>query len=202
MSIPAVSIPAAILVGGLGRRLGGPKAGVPVGGVALLSRVRRAAAAVCDEVVLVGKAGEPVPDCDLPRIDESFPDRCALSGVVAALSAFPGRSVLVLACDHPFLEPALLSRLAGDVEPFDARLPVVGGRIQPLVAAYGPGALDPLGRALADGRLALVRALSPLALDLVPEAALRALDPGLRSFVNVNDPAALAAAELRADKKN
>jgi molybdopterin-guanine dinucleotide biosynthesis protein A len=197
-----VSVPAAILAGGLGRRLGGPKATVEIGGVPLLTRVRRAAAEICDEVVVVAKAGDPGLGTDLRRIDEDYPERCPLPGVVAALRTFPGSPVLVLACDHPFLEPDLLALLVRDAGGADVRLPEIGGRLQPLVAVYGPASLEPLERDLVCGRLALFRALECLRLDLVREPELRRVDPTLRSFVNVNDRAALAEAERRADEKN
>jgi len=195
-------IPVAILVGGKGRRLGRPKADVLVGGVQMVDRVRRAAAAVGGEVVTVGKAGEPGPFQDLRHIEEAFPDRCALSGVVAALTAFRGERVLVLACDLPFLVPALLAHLVARDPTPDATLPLAGGRLQPLVAIYGPGALEPLGETLGRGRLGLVRALGPLRVDIVPEVELREHDPDLRSFVNVNDPATLSDAERQAGEKN
>jgi len=190
-------IPVAILTGGLGRRLGRRKADVTVGGIPMVERVRRAAAGVSRDIVLVGKAGEPSPHPRLRLIEESFPDRCALSGVVAALTAFPGERVLVLACDHPFLAPDLLALLASREAGADVSLPLIAGRLEPLVAVYGPGALEPLGETLVEGRLALVRALGPLRLDLVSEREVRPVDPGFLSFVNVNDAAALREAERR-----
>jgi molybdopterin-guanine dinucleotide biosynthesis protein A len=195
-------IPVAILTGGAGRRLGRPKADVSVGGVALLDRVRAAASGLGGEIVTVGKADERAPRPDLRHVPERFPDRCALSGVVAALTEFREESVLVLACDLPFLSPDLLALLAGSDPEADVSLPLVNGHLEPLVAVYRPGALAPLGEALVDGRLALTRALAPLRLDIVSESRIREVDPELRSFVNVNDEAALRAAERQAGEKN
>jgi molybdopterin-guanine dinucleotide biosynthesis protein A len=195
-------IPIAILVGGEGRRLGRPKAEVPVGGVPMVDRVRRAAAAVGGEIITVGKAGEPVPLPGVRHVGEAFPDRCALSGVVASLTEFRGERVLVLACDLPLIEPALLVHLASRDSWADVTLPLVAGRLQPLLAVYGPGALGPLGETLVAGHLGLVRALGPLRMDIVTEPEVRAVDPRLRSFLNVNDEAALREAERRAGENN
>ena len=182
--------------------MGRPKADVLVGGVPMVERVRRAAAKVADEVVTVGKAGDPGPLPDVRHVEESFPDRCALSGVVASLSAFRGERILVLACDLPLVEPALLRLLLSRGASADVTLPLVAGRLQPLVAAYGPDALEALGETLVEGRLGLVRALAPLRMEIVTEPEVRAVDPGLRSFVNVNDAAALRHAERLAGEKN
>jgi molybdopterin-guanine dinucleotide biosynthesis protein A len=99
--------------------MGVPKAGIEIGAVALVERVRRAAAAVVEDVFLVGKDAEESPLAGVPFVTEDHPERCALAGVVAALRHAGDRPVLVLACDLPFLVPDLLRCLleGGDVGP-------------------------------------------------------------------------------------
>jgi molybdopterin-guanine dinucleotide biosynthesis protein A len=144
---------------------------------------------VTPEIVIVGRPGQEPPLADAPFVADRHPERCALAGLTRALEAAGDRLAVVVACDHPFLMPGVL-RLLLDLEGTAAvRVPLVEGRLAPLVAAYdAPVALPPLLAHLESGRLALRRALNVLRLDIVPENALRDVDPDLRSFLNLNTP--------------
>jgi molybdopterin-guanine dinucleotide biosynthesis protein B/molybdopterin-guanine dinucleotide biosynthesis protein len=179
---------AAILVGGRSRRLGRDKALLPIGGRTLAERVRGAVAEVADRVVVVGKTGERNPLPDLELVLEDHPVRCALAGVVAALAAAGPQRVLVVGCDHPFLVPGLLRRIArlgnGDV-----RLVEHDGQLEPLLACWAPArALPALEGRLREGRLSLAGAIHDLEAEIVPEEEVRDADPELRSFININTP--------------
>jgi molybdopterin-guanine dinucleotide biosynthesis protein A len=177
--------------------MGVRKHGLEVGGIRMVERVLAAARTVVDDVVLVGKAGVESPVPDLPYVEDDHPESCALAGVVAALRHAGDRPVLVLACDLPFLVPKLLRLLLDGAGAAPVRLPVVSDRLEPLVAVYRPAAFEPLAAALAEGRLALHREVAALNPDRVAERILREVDPGLVSFVNVNDRSDLAAARRR-----
>jgi len=192
----------AVLVGGRSRRLGRDKARVRIGGVPLVERVAAALAVVVEEVVLVGKEGDEPPASDRTFVTDDHPGRCALAGVVRALREAREGRILIAACDHPFLSPAVLRLLLTRRGPAAARIPEVEGRLAPLVGLYdGPACRPALTRSLTAGRLALARAVRELDLDIVPEALVRERDPELLSFLNVNDPESLRRAR-EVDEKN
>ena len=115
-------------------------------------------------------------------------------------AARSARAVARVAGDHPFLVPAVLALLANRTPRAVAHVPETGGRPAPLVAVYDAAqALPPLARRLASGRFALTRGVLALDPDLVPEAEIRAVDPDLLTFVNVNDSAELERARRLAD---
>ena len=156
---------AAILIGGRGSRVGGDKANVDLGGRPMVEWVEDAARAAGLEPVRVGdRAG-----------DVTHP----LAGVIAALERFD-ETVVVLACDVPFVDPALLRALV-NAPPGAA---MVEGN--PLVARYDPTHLRHFRAAL------------------LQEAPLRATVAALDPFVvpghvgNVNSPEDLARARERA----
>lgn len=190
----------AILVGGASRRFGSDKAFAIVGALTLAERVFRAIREVAAEVFVVGKAGRRNP---LPRLEflmDTDPRDCALAGVVMALSGADPRPVLIVACDHPFLVPAALALVASPTRA-PARIPVVGGRLQPLLARYEPERCLPVfARGLATGVLSLRDALRELEVEVVKEHALRRVDPDLASFVNVNRPDDLETARRMSEK--
>jgi molybdopterin-guanine dinucleotide biosynthesis protein A len=119
---------------------------------------------------------------------------------VAGADALASEYVAFLPCDLPLLSPGLLTVLFENAEGHDAAIPRwPDGRIEPMVAVYlrSPArdaaieALDAGDRANTD----LIRRI--LDVSYVPVDELRAVDPGLDSFVNVNTPADLKGAERR-----
>jgi molybdopterin-guanine dinucleotide biosynthesis protein A len=108
------------------------------------------------------------------------------AGLLGAALAYPGRALLVLACDLPAVPPGLLRALAESGG--DLALPRHGEagaqiEVEPLVACLRPRALAALAARVAAGRFAL----HPLAAD--PELDVRFLEgPTLACF---GAPAAL-----------
>ena len=96
----------------------------------------------------------------------------------------------VVAVDMPFVAPTLLARLIAIAlaEDRDAVVPVVGGRAQPLCAVYAARVASVAEDLLRGPRRAmhdLLEALGPR-VAYVSEDVLRADDPDLRSFFNIN----------------
>lgn len=141
-----------ILAGGLGRRIGGSKAKVELGGRPLISYPLAALGAVLSNVAVIAKPSTELPA--LPGVTvwvESAAPSHPLVGIIEALGLAGGRPVVVCAVDLPFVTPALISSLAG-TDPLGAPAVVAahGDEIQPLLGCYQPAA----GRLLAgmDGR--------------------------------------------------
>jgi molybdopterin-guanine dinucleotide biosynthesis protein A len=191
----------AILVGGASSRLGRDKALVRVGGRTLVERAESALLAVVDQVVVVGKAGTSCPLPGRRWVTDDRPGRSALAGLCRALAAAEDRPVLVVACDHPFLAPPLLRLLLDGLAGEAACVPGAGGRLDPLVAAYDPRRIgSALEGRLARGELRLSSAVLSLRPRVLADAELRAVDPGLVSFLNVNEPADLERARALGEK--
>lgn len=193
---------AVILAGGFGRRLGRDKASCPLDGRPLLHWTATAAAGAADEIIVVRR-----PDQELPRspgLDwreaaDQRHDRGPLAGLEAALAIARNDLAVLLACDMPLLREAVLRAVADAAVGVDVAMPLVGGKEQPLLAAYRRGVL-PLAKQLLDDGEGRLRALLPLVRHrLIGEDALRRADPDLASFTNVNHPADLerAAAAIR-----
>jgi molybdenum cofactor guanylyltransferase len=170
----------AVLAGGLGRRLGEPKTLADLDGEPLIARPLRAAAAAGLAAVVVAKAGTPLPQLAVPVWREPDAPVHPLLGVVTALER-AGRPIVAVACDQPFLTPALLARLAAGPE----SAVTAAGRLEPFPARYEPAALPALRGALA--REASMRAtLAALEPELI--------DVDAHEVASVNTPEQLAAA--------
>jgi len=198
-----------VLAGGRSSRMGTAKAALEWHGSTLLRRVTGLVGRVVDGPVVVVRApGQALPALgpEVELVEDPREGLGPLQGLAAGLAATADRAERAFACatDLPFLHPAFVRRvlgaLDGDVE---IALPVALGFPQPLAAAYRTALAPEVARLVADGRLRLGFLLRDHAVVRLDEAALladpvlAALDPGLASVVNVNDPAGYEAARAR-----
>ncbi len=162
-----------VLVGGASTRFGSPKALVEIDGETFVDRARRVLGETCDEVLVVGKAGELPFDV----IDDASKIRAPIAGVVAGLRAAANDVTVFLPVDCPRFTSEL-ARTLGDACR-DAAVPQTG----PLPGAWAKSALPVLERRLATGPYALYHAYEEL------DVAELELDPGL--LVDVDTPGEL-----------
>jgi molybdopterin-guanine dinucleotide biosynthesis protein A len=188
------NVDAALLVGGASARMGRDKAALDFAGEPAATRLARRLASLCEEVLLVG--GDPPADAPGRRVPDPPGPRCALRGLVGALSAARAERVLVVATDLPLVHEALLLGLCAWPEA-DAVLARDAEGPQPLCAVYRrERALAPARKLLADGsRLALRDLLAELETSVLPADVQSALDPDGHALWNVNTPDDLARAQ-------
>lgn len=175
----------AVLAGGAGRRMGGGKPAMPLGGRPLIAWALEAVRRAGLEPVVVAKADTALPALSVPVIHDAAAVRHPLAGVLAALEQAGGEPVVVVGADMPFVTPAIIAALAGAA----AGRPAVatsGDRIHPLCARYVPDGALPAALAAEAPLRATLAALDPVLIAAPPEA-----------LFNVNSPQDLAAAEAR-----
>jgi molybdopterin-guanine dinucleotide biosynthesis protein A len=139
-----------LLTGGASSRMGSDKALLVVNGETLAARSARVLAAVCDPVIEVG------PNVSgLPAVQEDPAGAGPLVALLAGAGALgDARPVVLLACDLPFVEPALL-RLLVEWPGTGTVIPEVDGRLQYACARYGGATLDAAKVALRAGESSL-----------------------------------------------
>ena len=143
--------------------------------------------AVCRPVVEVGPGVTGIPWCR-----EDPPGSGPLAALVAGAAALgpaaaPG--VVLLACDLPAVDAAILSLLA-DWPGRSTVVPVAEDRVQPVCARYGPSALAEAVRLVATGERSLRALLARTEHDVVDESVWgRVARPG--AFADVDTPADL-----------
>ncbi len=162
-----------VLVGGASTRFGSPKALAQIDGETFVDRARRILAEACDEVLVVGKAGELPFDV----IDDASEVRAPIAGVVAGLRAAKNDVVIFLPVDCPRVTPEVIRELGDACR--DAAVPQTG----PLPGAWSKSALPALQQRLANGPYALYRAYEDL------DVAELQIDPQL--LADVDTPAEL-----------
>jgi molybdopterin-guanine dinucleotide biosynthesis protein A len=174
--------------------MGRSKAWLPFDGVPLLVRIVQRLRAAFGEVLVVGAEGRELPEAGVPVVRDRRADRGPLGGLEAALSSAAAARVLAVSCDAPFLQPALLRRLASLADGHPAAVPRRDGRLHPLLAVYSRALLPRVSRLLDEERLRPLFLLEEAGARIVEEDELHDCDPHGLSFVNLNTPEDYAAA--------
>jgi len=177
-----------VLVGGRSRRIGRPKAFLDLGGRMLIERVLDVVTDLFPETLLVTPDFAPFERFGLPLVADRHPGAGALGGACTGIAAAAHPQVLVVACDMPFLNPALLAHLAARARGHDAAIPRGPDGLHPLHAVYGRRCAEVFGRAIAAGSFKFMDAIAGLDVVEVGEEELRRLDPALHSLFNANRP--------------
>lgn len=191
------AVSAAIMAGGKSRRMGADKAWLDVGdGRPIVQRVIDVLSEVADDVLIV--ANDERYAALGPRVvPDRWPEGGALGGIGTGIGAAEHERVLVVACDMPFLRAPLLRYLVERSDGVDAVVPRIAGEHETMHALYTKACLAPIERALAAGKMRVISFFDEVHVRALDEHDLRPLDPGLRSFTNVNTPEELAAARER-----
>lgn len=132
----------------------------------------------------------------LSVVSDLYTDCGPLGGMEAAMRLYPSDCWLILAVDLPFFDfsrvPALL---AADASEYDAVIPVVDGRENPLAALYKGRVYEKIRTALADGdyRVRKIYNKKAVFIDETPCA---------RQYLNMNTPIAYKEALACATNQN
>ncbi len=181
-----------VLAGGRSARMGADKAGLEWEGATLLGRLVEALAPV-GEVVVVRAPGQALPALSPGArvVEDAVPGRGPLEGALAGLGALePGTAAFLCAVDMPLLDAAAARAVLAALGPgYEAAVPRVAGRAQPLAAAYRAGPAAAAAAALLTGGARRMH-------DLLGALRVRWIDdaPGLAgALADADTPGALDA---------
>jgi molybdopterin-guanine dinucleotide biosynthesis protein A len=177
-----------ILAGGLSRRMGHDKASLPAGDGTLIEHLARRLAPVVDEIIIAGGSVDP-PFEGVRVVADHRPGLGPLAGLLAGLVAAKRRHVWVVACDLPDVEPALGGLLRARSGDYEAVVPRPDQEPEAVCALYVRELVPRIEALLESGQRSIKSLLDRSAVCYVASDELRAVDPELRSFRNINTPA-------------
>ncbi len=191
-----------IQAGGESRRMGQNKALMPFLGQPMIQRVVERLGGLGDEMLVTTNQPEAFQFLGLPLVADVLPGIGALGGLYTALLVAHAPRVLVVACDMPFVSPQL-ARLELDVlaaEGWDVVIPTTLEGLEPLHTVYRRETCIPaIERALQEQKRRMISWFGDVRVRELSLEEVRAVEPELRAFMNVNTPEELAAAEALAD---
>jgi len=187
-----------ILAGGRGSRLGIDKAQVEIGGEPLLERVVRSLSQVTDEIIVVvadlAKGHPKLAANNIRFVGDLFLGSGSLGGIYTGLSAATHYHSMVVACDMPFLNLALLQYLRSRATEADVVVPRLGPVLEPLHAVYSKKCLPAIAELLRRRQLRIIDFFASVQVSYVEADEVDRFDPQRLSFFNINTPENLAYA--------
>lgn len=186
----AVAASGVVLAGGQSRRLGVEKSLLLLEGQPLLVRALDRLAEVSDDLIVVTNEPQRYEPLELAArlVPDERPGVGSLMGIYSGLKAARHAYALVVACDMPFLNLALLRHLLALAPGHDVVIPRRGEHVEPLHAVYGRACLPAMERVLARGRRQIIAFFDQVRVRYVARAEVERFDPQRLSFVNVNTP--------------
>ena len=181
-----------ILCGGESKRMGKPKAWLPIGGELMLPRVVRRLAEAVSPIVVVAASKQDLPPLpgDVKIVRDEAPGRGPLQGVAAGLAVLQGSvdAVFATSCDVPFLRPVFVRRMIELLGDRQICVPYIEEIYHPLAAVYRLEVLHAVHKLLNDNHLRLTSLFDAAPTRIVPAEELRNVDPMLETLRNLNTP--------------
>jgi molybdopterin-guanine dinucleotide biosynthesis protein A len=188
-----IDVTGVLLAGGKSRRMGEDKRYLVVGDQTLLERGLSALRAIFQDVLVVIAQDSPPLDAEVRVVRDLVPDCGSLGGLYTGLMQATTPYIFVVACDMPFLDPAVIAQFTSRSATADIVMGKLAARLHPMHALYGKRCLPIVEQMVQAQQLKIQEMVSQASLRVryVTEADLLSIDPSGRSFQNVNTPADL-----------
>jgi len=187
-----------ILAGGKSARLGRNKVVETIGNKSLIERVISSLTCFNSEIMIVVAKESSLPKLtDYPKlkiVQDIYPGKGTIGGIFTGLSNSELFYNLVVACDMPFLNIALIRYMITQSDGYDVVIPKTKNQVlEPLHAVYSKNCIPYLEYLIKQGRLSVLELLSMVRVKYIEEAEIIEFDPAQKSFFNVNTEADLNA---------
>jgi molybdopterin-guanine dinucleotide biosynthesis protein A len=182
-----------ILSGGESRRFGEPKAFATFNGISFWEHSLNGLKQVTDTQIIVSHPSlldrfKEITNLPIILDDKRVRGNGPMAGVFSAMEHVRAEWYVVLSCDIPSInEDVITILLSFRKEPFEAIIPVVDGRVQPLVGIYHYSIYQQMKELLLSGNYRVMSLLNKVNTLFLSEVDLK-IDPQV--FQNINDPEA------------
>ena len=199
-----MTITSIILAGGRSSRLGREKLAEVIAGKSLIERAISSLSSLSQEILIVISQKQARSSLSLYTYPEAktvvdlYSGKGSLIGIYTGLTHSTNFLNLVVACDMPFLNLALL-RYMVDISPgFDVVIPRIGDQMEPLHAVYSRNCIGPMEKLIEKGNLKITGFFDSVKVRYVEKEEQDRFDPERLSFFNINTEADLKRARTLA----
>jgi len=189
-----------ILCGGKSRRFGMNKALVSLNGKTIIEKVSEVMTSVFHKTVLIANDPKKYAALNLPIYQDIIKGIGPIGGIFTALETISDPAGFIVACDMPFLNPALIRYMISRKHDFNAVVPRMGWKIESLHALYDRACLPAVRKNIKKGIYQPIQFHAQVRTLYIDEQELKKYDPALRSFYNINRPQELMEAKELVDR--
>jgi len=127
-----------ILAGGKNSRISMTKALIQLGDQTIISKTVRLFRKLFDDVIIVTNHFGEYVHLGVKLTEDLIPEKGPLGGLYSGLVLAPSEYSFIVACDMPFIEPAIILHLQNYTysKSYDVIVPEFNGFIEPLFAFY------------------------------------------------------------------
>jgi molybdopterin-guanine dinucleotide biosynthesis protein A len=179
-----------VLAGGKGLRLGRDKALETINDTHLLQQVVSRLSSFNSSIIIVTAAKRSSPHFNdylkIKMVTDIYPGKGPLGGIYTGLVTSNSVYNLVVACDMPFLNQALLHYMIQVSANFDLVVPRWDGMVEPLHAIYSKGCQAPIEELLKQGTMNIAELVTMVKVRYVESEEINRFDPEHLSFFNIN----------------
>jgi len=197
-----------ILAGGRSLRFGRSKALETIGGKSLIKWVIDRLTPLSKEIIIVTAQRDcfarlTANICPTSKmIADIYPGKGSLGGIYTGLTvAGQNSQAVIVGCDMPFLNPALLDYMTQFSPVVDVVVPQIGEWVEPLCAVYSKNCLVPIHTLLEHNELRINQLFNMVRVRYIKEDEISKFDPEHLSFLNINTESDLARARKLAAER-
>ncbi len=177
-----------ILAGGKSSRFGSNKALADFDGAPLIERVLAVLQALFEKTIIITNSPSEYRYLGLPLQEDIIKGLGPLGGIYTGLSAMTTSWGFVTACDMPFLKPDLIRHMLSLRGDFDAVVPRVGWKLEPLHSLYMSNCLGPIKEIISSGSYQIIQLFSSVKVRYLEAHEIEPFDCDFKSFININRP--------------
>jgi molybdopterin-guanine dinucleotide biosynthesis protein A len=140
------------------------------------------------ELILITNNPQPYGYLKLPIFADIYPNRGPLGGIYTALTCAQNAHILIVACDMPMLNRALLDYMIELRDKAEVIVPRWGKYPEPLHAIYNKQCSGPIEEQIKAGQLKITGFFKDVSVRFVKRDEIEQFDKEGLSFSNVNTP--------------
>jgi len=196
MTATHIKFAALVLAGGQSSRMGTNKAllqAYPDGPTLIEIVIEKVREAGAQEVFIVANMREPYDFLGSPIVEDAIKDIGPLGGILGGLRASTCEQNLVVACDMPNINPAVIRKMTWLIGKYDVVVPrwvdsAGAVHVEPLHAFYSQASLSKLEACIVAGVFAPLACLPSLHTRYMEDAELAPFENLASIFRNMNRP--------------
>ena len=175
-----------ILAGGKSSRFGSNKALAKFNGTPLIERVTGVLGRIFKNLMIITNSPLEYSYLKIPLYQDLVKGLGPVGGIYTGLDALDEGWAFFCACDMPFINEGLVRYLAGAKDGFDAVVPRVDWKIEPLHALYSKNCLPAMKELINKKEYQTIKAFEDINVRYVEEEEIKTYDPQEKAFLNVN----------------
>ena len=177
-----------VLAGGKSSRYGKNKALESMNGVRLIERVVGVLDAIFDRIVVSTNTPHEYAFLGLPMFEDAIKGLGPIGGIYTGLQTISDNAGFFVACDLPFLNERLIRHMIHMKADYDVVVPKIDWKIEALHALYSKTCLPAIKTLIGAKKYQIIQLFNDTRVNYVGEHIIRAFDPQLKTFMNVNSP--------------